>query len=61
MISNGIHLEEYAFSDKVKAGIYDDFEIDFFEISMKWGSYQNLMRIPIDIDVWNKGKIQAQN
>lgn len=39
MISNGIHLEEYAFSDKVKAGIYDDFEIDFFEISMKWGSY----------------------
>ncbi|WP_289302294.1 Uma2 family endonuclease [Sporofaciens musculi] len=28
-------LEEYAFSDKVKAGIYEDFEIDFSEISVK--------------------------
>ena len=28
-------LEEYTFSDKVKAGIYDDFEIDFSEISIK--------------------------
>lgn len=28
-------LEEYTFSDKVKAGIYDDFEIDFSEISVK--------------------------
>lgn len=28
-------LEEYTFSDKVKVGIYDDFEIDFSEISMK--------------------------
>lgn len=28
-------LEEYTFSDKVKVGIYDDFEIDFSEISIK--------------------------
>lgn len=28
-------LEEYTFSDKVKVGIYDDFEIDFSEISVK--------------------------
>jgi Uncharacterized protein conserved in cyanobacteria len=28
-------LEEYTFSDKVKAGIYDDFEIDFSEINIK--------------------------
>lgn len=27
--------EEYSFSDKVKAGIYEDLEIDFSEISMK--------------------------
>ena len=27
-------LEEYTFSDKVKAGIYDDFEIDFSEINV---------------------------
>lgn len=28
-------MEEYAFSDKVKAGIYDDFEIDFSEINVE--------------------------
>lgn len=28
-------LEEYTFSDKIKVGIYEDFEIDFSEISMK--------------------------
>lgn len=28
-------FEEYTFSDKVKAGIYEDFEIDFSEISME--------------------------
>lgn len=27
-------FEEYSFSDKVKAGIYEDFEIDFAEISI---------------------------
>lgn len=28
-------FEEFSFSDKVKAGIYDDFEIDFSEISLE--------------------------
>lgn len=28
-------FEEYSFSDKVKAGIYKDFEIDFSGISIK--------------------------
>lgn len=28
-------IEEYSFSDKVKAGIYGDFEIDFTEISIE--------------------------
>lgn len=28
-------VEEYAFSDKVKAGIYDDFEIDFSGINIE--------------------------
>ena len=28
-------FEEYSFSDKVKAGIYEDFEIDFTEISIE--------------------------
>ncbi len=28
-------IEEYSFSDKIKAGIYDDFEIDFSEINLE--------------------------
>lgn len=28
-------MEEYSFSDKIKAGIYDDFEIDFSEINLE--------------------------
>lgn len=28
-------VEEYTFSDKVRAGIFDDFEIDFSEIKIK--------------------------
>ena len=28
-------FEEYSFSDKIKAGIYDDFEIDFSEIRLR--------------------------
>ena len=28
-------FEEYSFSDKVKAGIYEDFEVDFSEISFE--------------------------
>ena len=28
-------FEEYSFSDKVKAGIYEDFEIDFSGISIE--------------------------
>lgn len=28
-------VEEYTFSDKVKAGIYDDFEIDFSEVGIE--------------------------
>jgi len=28
-------VEEYSFSDKVKAGIYEDFEIDFAGISIE--------------------------
>ena len=27
-------FEQYSFSDKVKVGIYDDFEIDFSEINL---------------------------
>ena len=27
-------FEQYSFSDKVKAGIYEDFEIDFAEINI---------------------------
>ena len=28
-------FEEYSFSDKIKAGIYEDFEIDFSGISIE--------------------------
>lgn len=37
MVYNFEHdtVEEYSFSDKVKAGIYEDFEIDFAEISIE--------------------------
>ncbi len=37
MVYNFEHdtYEEYSFSDAVKAGIYDDFEIDFREVSME--------------------------
>ena len=28
-------FKQYAFSDKVKAGIYEDFEMDFAEISIE--------------------------
>lgn len=37
MVYNFEHdaFEEYSFSDKVKAGIYEDFEIDFSEISVE--------------------------
>lgn len=37
MVYNYVHdtVEEYSFSDKVKAGIYEDFEIDFSEINIE--------------------------
>ncbi len=37
MVYNFEHdtFEQYAFSDKVKAGIYEDFEMDFAEISIE--------------------------
>lgn len=37
MVYNFEHdtFEQYSFSDKVKAGIYEDFEIDFSEISLE--------------------------
>ena len=37
MVYNFEHdiFEEYSFSDKVKAGIYEDFEIDFAGISIE--------------------------
>ena len=28
-------FEEYTFSDKIKAGIYDDFEMDFSKINLE--------------------------
>lgn len=28
-------FEQYSFSDKVKVGIYEDFEIDFSEVSLE--------------------------
>ncbi len=36
-VYNFVHdtFDEYSFSDRVKAGIYDDLEIDFAEIDMK--------------------------
>ena len=37
MVYNFEHdtFEQYSFSDKVKAGIYEDFEIDFAQISIE--------------------------
>ena len=37
MVYNFIHdtFEQYSFSDKVKAGIYEDFEIDFAGINVE--------------------------
>jgi len=37
MVYNFEHgtLEEYTFSDKVKAGLYEDFEIDFSGINIE--------------------------